>query len=178
MKTRKIVITGGPGTGKTSVIQALENSGYFCFHEVSRQIIQDAQKKGIDQLFLKEPLLFSEMLLEGRMKQHKDAETVDANLVFLDRGVPDVVAYMNYFGNQYPPVFNRVCKEYLYDGIFLLPPWKEIYTSDSERYESYEQAVIIHDHLSESYINHGYRPVEVPCGPIEDRASFILDHLV
>lgn len=178
MKTRKIVITGGPGTGKTSVIQALENSGYFCFHEVSRQIIQDAQKKGIDQLFLKEPLLFSEMLLEGRIKQHKDAEAVDANLVFLDRGVPDVVAYMNYFGNDYPPVFNRVCKEYLYDEIFLLPPWKEIYTSDSERYESYEQAVIIHDHLAESYASHGYRPLEVPCGPIEDRASFILDQLV
>ena len=178
VKTRKIVITGGPGTGKTSVIQALEESGYFCFHEVSRAIIQKAQKEGIDQLFLKEPLLFSEMLLEGRINQHKEAENVEANLVFLDRGVPDVVAYMNYFGNEYPPVFNRVCKEYLYDEIFLLPPWKEIYTSDNERYESYEQAVEIHDHLAQSYSSHGYRPVEVPCGPVDDRVSFILDRLV
>jgi predicted ATPase len=178
VKTRRIVITGGPGTGKTSVIEALEKSGFHCFHEVSREIIKEAQKKGIDQLFLEEPLLFSEMLLEGRIKQHKDADSAPANMVFLDRGVPDVVAYMNYFGNEYPPVFNSVCKEYLYDEVFILPPWKKIYTEDSERYESYEQAVAIHGHLASSYKYHGYRPVEVPCGPIAERASFILDQLV
>ncbi|MFD2519009.1 AAA family ATPase [Salinimicrobium flavum] len=178
MKTRKIVITGGPGTGKTSVIQALEESGYYCFHEVSREIIREAKEKGIDQMFLEEPLLFSEMLLEGRIKQHREAENTGGNLVFLDRGVPDVVAYMNYSGNDYPPVFNRVCKEFLYDEVFILPPWKQIYTEDDERYESYEQAVAIHDHLAQSYHYHGYRPMEVPCGSIEDRTSFILDHLV
>lgn len=178
MKTRKIVITGGPGTGKTSVIEALEGNGHFCFHEVSREIIRNAQKKGIDQLFLKDPLLFSEMLLEGRIKQYKDADDIKRDLVFLDRGVTDVVAYMNYFGNEYPPVFNRVCQEYIYDKVFILPPWKKIYTEDNERYESYEQAEEIHDEISRSYIFHGYEPLEVPQGTIADRTSFILDHLV
>ncbi|MHA6280899.1 AAA family ATPase [Salinimicrobium sp. CAU 1759] len=177
MKTRKIVITGGPGTGKTSVIEALEHHGYFCFHEVSREIIREAQKKGIDQLFLKDPLLFSELLLEGRIRQHKDAEKMTSELVFLDRGVPDVVAYMNYFGNDYPPVFNRVCREYLYEKVFILPPWKQIYTEDNERYESYEQAVEIHDELARSYASHGYNAIEVPQGTIAERTSFILEHL-
>lgn len=178
VKTRKIVITGGPGTGKTSVIEALEDHGHFCFHEVSREIIRESQKKGIGQLFLTDPLLFSELLLEGRIKQYQDADNIKADLVFLDRGVTDVVAYMNYFGNDYPPVFNRVCQEYLYDRVFILPPWKQIYTEDNERYESYEQAVEIHDELARSYISHGYEPVEVPQGSISDRTSFILDHLV
>lgn len=178
MKTRKIVITGGPGTGKTSVIEALEQHGYFCFHEVSREVIREAQKKGIDQLFLKEPLLFSELLLEGRIQQHKQACEMSSELVFLDRGVPDVVAYMNYFGNEYPPVFNDVCKKYLYEKVFILPPWEDIYTEDNERYESYDQAVAIHDELARSYTHHGYEPVEVPCGSIAERTSFILNHLV
>ena len=178
VKTRKIVITGGPGTGKTSVIEALEKNGHFCFHEISRDIIRDAKEKGIDQLFLEEPLLFSELLLEGRIKQHSDAQKAPQDLVFLDRGVPDVVAYMNYFGNEYPPVFNRVCKEYLYERVFILPPWKQIYTEDNERYESYDQAVAIHDELAKTYSFHGYDPVEVPNGTIEDRTAFILDHLV
>ena len=177
MKTRKIVITGGPGTGKTSVIEALEHHGYFCFHEVSREIIREAQKKGIDQLFLEDPLLFSELLLEGRIRQYKDAEKMTSDLVFLDRGVPDVVAYMNYFGNDYPPVFNRVCREYLYERVFILPPWKQIYTEDNERYESYDQAVEIHDELARSYAHHGYEAIEVPQGTIAERTSFILDHL-
>lgn len=177
MKTRKIVITGGPGTGKTSVIEALEGHGYYCFHEVSREIIRDAQKKGIDQLFLKDPLLFSELLLEGRIQQFKDAEKMPSKLVFLDRGVTDVVAYMNYFGNDYPPVFNRVCREYIYDLVFILPPWKQIYTDDNERYETYEQAVEIHDELARSYAYHGYKAIEVPQGTVTERTSFILEHL-
>ena len=178
MNCRKIVITGGPGTGKTSVIHSLEDHGHFCFHEVSRQVIREAQKKGINQLFLKEPLLFSELLLEGRIRQHEEASNMSADLVFLDRGIPDVVAYMNYFGNDYPPVFNQVCQEYLYDKVFILPPWKKIYKGDNERYESYEQAVAIHDELARTYALHGYEPVEVPSGTIAQRTSFILEHLV
>lgn len=178
MKTRKIVITGGPGTGKTSVIEALENHGYHCFHEVSREIIREAKAKGINQLFLEDPLLFSELLLEGRIRQFKEADQTKTDLVFIDRGVTDVVAYMNYFGNDYPPVFNRVCRQYIYDRVFILPPWKQIYTEDNERYETYEQAVEIHDELARSYVHHGYDPVEVPQGSIAERTAFILDHLV
>lgn len=177
VKTKKIIITGGPGSGKTSIIKTLEEKGHSCLHEISRQIILEAKKKGISQLFLKEPLLFSELLLEGRIKQHAEAEKINSNLVFIDRGVPDVVAYMDYFGNDYPPVFTQVCKEYLYDMIFILPPWKGIYISDNERYESFEQAEIIHRHLFKSYTSSGYRPIEVPVGTLETRTSFILDHL-
>ena len=178
MQTRKIVITGGPGTGKTSVIEALENHGHFCFHEISREIIREAQKKGIEQLFLKDPVLFSQKLLEGRIAQFKAAGSMKNHLVFLDRGVPDVVAYMNYFGNEYPDFFHRACQDYLYDKVFILPPWKQIYIEDNERYETYEQAVKIHDELVRSYIEHGYEPVEVPQGTVAQRTTFILDHLV
>jgi predicted ATPase len=65
---RRIVITGGPGTGKTSLITALESKGYTCLPEISRQVTLEAREKGIDQLFLKDPMLFSYKLLEGRKK--------------------------------------------------------------------------------------------------------------
>lgn len=177
METRKIVITGGPGTGKTSVINSLEMKGHQCLHEVSREIILEAQKEGIEQLFLTEPLLFSEKLLQGRIRQHEEAGEVKSGLVFLDRGVPDVVAYMDYFGNDYPPVFEEACKKYKYEQVFILPPWKEIYVSDNERYETYEQAVLIHRHLTEAYRRAGYVPTEVPKSAVEERTSFILDRL-
>ena len=177
MKTRKIIITGGPGTGKTSVIKELEERGEKCLHEISRQITLEAQKKGISQLFLKEPLLFSEMLLQGRIQQHQQAEELNSEQVFIDRGLPDVIAYMDYFGNEYPGVFNAACKKYVYDQVFILPPWKEIYISDNERYESFEQAVTIHGHLAETYRRSGYHPVEVPQGSVKDRTAFILSHL-
>jgi len=58
------VITGGPGSGKTTLVKELEAKGFACLHEISRQIILEAQQQGIDQLFLEDPLLFSRKLLE------------------------------------------------------------------------------------------------------------------
>lgn len=176
MKKKKIVITGGPGTGKSSVIQNFETMGYNCLHEVSREITSQAQKEGIEQLFLEKPILFSEKLLEARIKQYTKAESKHSH-VFLDRGIPDVVAYMDYLGTSYQKFFSRACREYKYDLIFLLPPWKKIYQTDSERYESFEQAMEIHEYLKKTYINFGYDPIEVPRESIEFRTEFILNTL-
>ncbi len=63
---QKIVLIGGPGTGKTTIINELIKRGFYCMPEVSRKVILKAKKEGIEQLFLTEPLLFSKMLLEGK----------------------------------------------------------------------------------------------------------------
>lgn len=177
MQNKKIVITGGPGTGKSSVIRDLELKGYVCLHEVSREITAEAQKQGISQLFLEKPILFSEKLQEARIQQHQQSEEISRNSVFFDRGLPDVVAYMDYFNTSYPSKFTEACNKYRYDQVFLLPPWKEIYKNDEERYESFEQALLIHDFLKKSYLSFGYKPIEVPPDSVENRSDFILNNL-
>jgi predicted ATPase len=79
----KIVLIGGPGTGKSSVLNELMTKGFQCMPEVSREVTLEAQKKGIEQLFLTEPLLFSKMLFEGREKQYEKAEQSKADWIFL-----------------------------------------------------------------------------------------------
>ncbi|MPT34830.1 MAG: ATPase, partial [Flavobacterium sp.] len=90
-----IVIIGGPGSGKTTLINGLTDKGYTCYPEISREVTLEARKQGIEQLFLEKPLLFSELLLEGRKKQFINATKEAADIVFLDRGIPDVLAYMH-----------------------------------------------------------------------------------
>jgi predicted ATPase len=177
LKKELIVITGGPGTGKTTIIDALIEQGYACFPEISRQITLEAKKQGIEQLFLERPLLFSELLLEGRKKQHQKATSDQAEIVFLDRGIPDILAYMHYIGDSYPAFFDIACKEHSYTKVFVLPPWEEIYQSDEARYENFEQAKLIFDHLLETYQHYGYELIEVPKGTIEERIEFILNQL-
>ena len=177
MNPKKIAITGGPGSGKTSIITLLKDNGFICYDEISRQVTLKAQEDGIEQLFLTEPLLFSEKLLEGRIEQFLNAKIEKTETVFLDRGIPDVLAYMHYIGDSYPSFFDAACRENIYSEVYILPPWKEIYVSDEARYENYEQSELIHNHLVETYTKYGYNLIEVPKDSLDNRILFILDKI-
>ncbi|MBT8244695.1 MAG: ATP-binding protein [Winogradskyella sp.] len=177
MNPKKIAITGGPGTGKTSIIKGLQNKDYLCYEEISRQVTLQARKDGIEQLFLTEPLLFSQKLLEGRMQQFNNAKKEAADLVFLDRGIPDILAYMDFIGDIYPKHFIEACEVHKYESVFILPPWEDIFVSDAERYENFEQSKIINNHLLETYQQFGYNLKTVPFGTVEERVNFILENL-
>lgn len=172
-----VVIIGGPGTGKTTIIDGLLERGHCCFPEISREVTMEAKKQGIEQLFLENPLLFSELLLEGRKKQYHEALKEESPVVFIDRGIPDVLAYMHYIGDAYPAFFDEACREHKYTKIFILPPWEAIYESDDARYENYEQATLIYKHLKETYESYGYYLIEVPKDTVDNRILFILEHL-
>lgn len=174
---QKIVLIGGPGTGKSTVLKELITRGFECMPEISREVTLKAQKEGIDQLFLTQPLLFSQMLLEGREQQYIDAQNSSSEVVFFDRGIPDVHAYMNYLGSEYPPVYKEKSNKYIYDKVFMLAPWEEIYKSDNERYETFEQAVKIDTFLRDAYQEIGYKIINVPFGTVHERCDYILHSL-
>jgi predicted ATPase len=177
LKSKRIVISGGPGSGKTSLISRLEKEGHTCMHEISRDVIIAAQKEGITQLFLESPMLFSQKLLEGRLEQFIQASVFSEPFVFYDRGMPDITAYMDYIDSYYPLNFSETCCANRYDAVFLLPPWKAIYRQDNERYESFEQAEELYQFLLKSYQKYDYPVIEVPIGTIEKRINFMLDKL-
>jgi predicted ATPase len=58
-----------------------------------------------------------------------------------------------------------------------MPPWKEIYTADNERYESYEDAKLIYEFIKNGYIDVGYSIIEIPFDSVKNRTNFILESL-
>ena len=84
---RKFVITGGPGTGKTSIIQKL-STDFIVFPEVAREIL-----KNKEYCFDVQYEIFVE-----QVKQNKEANLIDGK-IFFDRGIPDSLAYFRY--NQF-----------------------------------------------------------------------------
>lgn len=174
---QKILLIGGPGTGKTSVLNEFKILKYECFSEVSREIILNAKEKGIDQLFTSKPLLFSELVLEGREKQYVKAMKSNAEIIFFDRGIPDIHAYLDYFKTKYPPIFKEKSTQYIYDKIFHFSPWKEIHKKDNERYESFEETSKIDVYLKKAYLDLGYTLIDVPFGSLKERTEFILNSL-
>ena len=182
MSPKRIVITGGPGTGKTSLVNSLEEAGFICYHEIIRDLTSEAIE-GNDPsqfatnplAFVEDPFSFNEKILQGRLVQYQEASSVDGSIVFFDRGMPDVLAYMDYFDQKYGEDFKEPCQNYRYDEVIILPPWKGIYTSDGERFESFEEASAIHVELINTYEYFNYSPVHLPTGTVEERQSFVID---
>ena len=181
---KKVVITGAPGTGKTVIINALEVKGYQCFHEIIRAMTAKTRSEGTSKkqvsnplAFVDDPYTFNQRLLEGRLADFKASEKTKKTVSFFDRGMPDVLAYMNYFNQPYNKDFKKICRKNTYNKIFILPPWKEIYRRDNERLETFDQAEQLHEQLLKSYQEFGYAPILVPKTSIHNRISFILKEL-
>ena len=174
---KKIIITGGPGTGKTSLIEELRKNDFKCFDEISREITLKYREKGIEQLFLSDPNLFSQELLNGRIQQFNNSINLQANCVFFDRGIPDIIAYLNFKKADLSKKILKSIDKYRYDMIFLLEPWEDIYTSDKIRYESFDQVITIDSYIKNTYKEFGYNPIIVPKDNIKNRVDFIINNL-
>jgi len=185
LEQHKIVITGGPSTGKTTIIKQLEKEGFFCFPEFIRSITKEIKNNDDATSIASNPIIsvsdpydFNSQLLQGRIKQYTDTIATHKNAVFYDRGIPDVLAYMEFFNQSYDAPFIEACEKHRYTEVFILPPWKAIYTTDEERFETYEEAQQIYQYLLSIYTTFGYDCIEVPFGNIQERSTFILQHLL
>jgi predicted ATPase len=179
---KRTVITGGPGTGKTALVTELEKQGHYCYHEIIRQMTLQAKKEGNQAMvnplaFVKDPLAFNRMLLQARIAQFEDASQLQVSSVFYDRGIPDVLAYMDYFEQGYDSEFTQPSQNLRYDAVLLLPPWEAIYQQDNERLESFDQACEIHDILESCYRQYGYEVVAIKPGTLKQRVNEVLDIL-
>ena len=79
MRNKKVVITGGPGSGKTEIIKELEKRGYYVKHEVVRTLYKKGKKKGVNA-FKKDPFEFSEKLLKYRINQFDSCSKINYNI--------------------------------------------------------------------------------------------------
>lgn len=173
----KIIITGGPGFGKSSIINKLEELGYRVFHEISREIIQEEQKNGGTRLPWLDHHAFNDAVFEGRKKQY-DLATTPGEIYFFDRGLPDSLAYLLADEKEVPEEhFRETRKRPYYPVVFLTPPWKDIYQKDNERWEEYHYAIKVHDNIRAFYGSFGYTLVDIPFDSVENRVDFILNYL-
>jgi len=173
--SKKIVITGGPGSGKTSLIDELENKKFNCEKEIVRSLTLEGKKDGNDQLFLKEPLNFSKTLLDLRIIQFNKKQV--ASITFFDRGVQDTFAYLNFLKTKYDNDLLKKCERIKYDKVFILPPWKEIYNQDECRYETFEESIKIFEEIIKIYHFFKMKTIILEKDSVDNRIKKILSYL-
>ena len=171
---RFFVLTGGPGSGKTTLIDALRSAGFAAFSEAGRGIIRDQLATGGPALPWNDPALFAERMFLQDMNSY-DAATRLPGPVFFDRGAPDTLGYLRLTGLPVPDHMKDAVERIRYNRrIFIAPPWPEIFTQDAERKQDFDEARRTHDAMVQVYTELGYELVPLPCGPVDERLRFIL----
>ena len=166
---QRYIITGGPATGKSSIIEYFQQKGHPCFEEVSRGIIQEQNIQTSAKNFDFESAVFQE-----RKTQYLAA----TKLHFYDRSMLDGLAYMKLQNIPIPQQMLTDLTTHRYESkVFIAPAWEEIYHQDSERLESFEEAIAIDKSLREIYQSFGYELVEIPLTTVEERVKFILSQI-
>ncbi|TYR35302.1 AAA family ATPase [Sphingobacterium phlebotomi] len=175
---KAIVITGGPGMGKTSIIDMLRQAGYPCIGESGRQIIRQQLKiKGTSLPWADREAYAMEMFRTG-LTDYKLASENDT-YTFFDRGLPDVIGYLKLCELPVPDHLWLATKRNRYHNkVFITPPWPEIYVNDKERKQSLEEAIATYEAMAEVYATLGYTIIEIPKLSLEERVSFLINFLI
>ncbi|MBB5223821.1 putative ATPase [Amaricoccus macauensis] len=172
---RLFVVTGGPGSGKTALIEALASQGVGTMPEAGRGIIRDQQAVGGAALPWGDREAFAEAMLVWEMRSHAEALRRGATVVF-DRGVPDVAGYLRLCGLPVPAHVEQAARIVRYaPRVFLAPFWPEIFTRDAERRQDMAEAEATCEVMTRVYTALGYELVPLPLGPVAERVRFVRD---
>jgi len=170
------VITGGPGFGKSALIDALEKKGFHCGKDVAREFIKEQISNGGKIFPWSNRIEFSKIILQKRIKQYENA--LKGKICFFDRGIPDIIGFFIKDELEVPQEFFKAERDYKYKKIvFLTPPWLEIYKKDNVRRMDYNEAVVIHNILKKLYQELGYEIINIPKVQVSERVKFILSKI-
>lgn len=168
------IITGGPGAGKTAIVDALAARGLATVEEVARPIIRAQMAIGGTALHWGDRKLYAELMLSHAIADHERAAARKGPVIF-DRGIPDLIGYCRLSGLPAPDHFLEAARRYRYAPIvFVAPPWRAIYVNDGERRQDFTEAVATCEAIAAACSEAGYDLAEIPKGPVEARADFVL----
>lgn len=171
---RFFVLTGGPGAGKTTLIEEMKRRGLATTEEAGRGVIREEMESGGDALPWVDRERFAERMFEWELRSWRDAEREKGPVLF-DRGLPDTIGYLRLEGLEVPAWMEEEAWRLRYNAsVFIAAPWPEIYGRDEERRQSWDVAVRTYEVMVEAYTDLGYRLVEVPRASVAERADFVM----
>ena len=170
--TKKYILTGGPGTGKSSIILALEQKGEHTIPEAATDVIRYQQALGN-----KEPWTnpeFQDWILKLQLQREKN---IPANIgrVFIDRGILDGAAYYIKDRKEYTPKLEQAIKEMEYEKkVFLVENFRRSCEKTETRREDLEDSLQLGRIIERLYREKGYEIIGAGPGTVQERMERIL----
>lgn len=169
------VITGGPSTGKTTLLDELEKHGFTVVPEAARTLIDRAIQSGQTvETLRKDEQKFQEDVaqLKFEIEQNLDPTTP----TFFDRGMQDTLAYLEQNNLPTKPWIYDYMRRSSYEKVFILESLGT-FEEDYARTETSQFTIEIHQKLIDAYSTYGMQPIIVPAMSVAKRVDFILKNL-
>lgn len=171
---RQLVLTGAPGAGKTTLLEAAAAMGIRTSPEVARELLR--QPGGMD-LRERDPLGFAEAMADAHAREYERHAAAPGPVLF-DRGLPDVVGFLDVSGLTVPAAIDQACRTLRYSGpILRAPAWAEIYVQDAQRIQDWGQAVASDAAVTAAWRRYGYDVLDLPLVGLGERLSFVTSYL-
>lgn len=166
------ILTGPPGSGKTTLSEALA-SHIKTVPEVARRVLAIERAKQGTATGEQDPAAFVQCMLDMAINDHASS----SGPTVFDRGVPDLLAFCAHYQVPDLDVRSAIVSHRYQPNVFVLPAWQEIYQSDAERTLDFEGANAFGALTRDAYRQSGYELVDVPKASVEHRVDYILSAL-
>jgi predicted ATPase len=120
----RVIVTGGPGVGKTTLLAELAAMGYTAVEESARAIIAERLAAGASR----RPDLptFAREVLRRDIEKYF-AQQPTSKWVFFDRGVIDALGLLQEVAPLSATDLQAMLSMYTFHtSVFILPPWEAI----------------------------------------------------
>lgn len=170
-------MTGGPGSGKSTVLDAAARAGYLTVPESGRSILQRQALIGGNATHTGDALVYAELMLDRDIANYLDYAGSERPVLF-DRGIGDLLGYRSLTGKPLAEHFDRAATRFRYNRlVFAAPPWKDIYGADTERKQDWDEAVRTYDAMHSAYEELGYEVLVLPKADVETRLAFLVERV-
>ena len=167
------VITGGPSSGKTTLINELAKIGYATFPEAARTLIDRGLAEGRELEDIQNGFEFQKNVLRLQIEMERSAPR--GKTVFFEGAVPDGIAYCKLRGLDIKE-YEKYNKNGRYRKIFFCEPLP--FVKDHARIEDSRTALRLAKMRRKSYEDLGYGIIDLPATPfVADRIRIVLNEL-
>lgn len=171
------IITGGPSSGKTTIINILNKLGYATLSETARIVIEHKIKNKIH--YDERSASFQQEIFSLQMK--RESTQNKHRTLFLDRAMPDSLAYLKETGTDINPLIDHINARAYRNVFFMeqLPTYNDgIRETSTERINSICRSLLdVYNTLNIKVIHVRANKHLSKEESVSWRTDFILDHV-
>lgn len=175
MVTKRYILTGAPGAGKTAILRSLECDGYTVVEEAATDVIALHQAQGEPEPWTKPS--FVDAITELQHRRQQRAAGLPGEVQVYDRSPVCTYALATYLGHPVTPALGRELERIrahgVYDRRVLFVQNLGFVRRTDARLITFEESLRFEQVHRDAYASLGYECLMIAPGPLPQRVSAV-----